>query len=421
MIPGLTLSRKRCSGAVALDQLDLLRARPDDRHLAAQHVDQLRQLVEAEPAQEAPDAGHAGVVGELEHRVAQVVEADHVLEPVLGVGDHGPELVHLERAAVEPGAGLVEEHGPAAVELDRDRDQGEERGREQEPDRGDDDVEAALDQRRRARRIPGLVLEHRQVGDPREAHRAGPPVQRRDHAQLHLALAAERDQAADLARLHPVGGEDHPVDAAGERVEGLDLVLVDEAQVHVGEEVELAADHLREVAVAEHRGDLGRRQPAPDPARARRAAPARRRRRPPRRPRPSPGMTSPAGVWGRISASIATPAAAQAAIAGQLVDGQVADRDVVAVVEPDQLREHDPDREQHQGPEGVGGRGGDDEAGCRGRDQVGEREHAAAQGVAPEARPSGVAIRALLLVDRRGRPSSCISQRVTPRRAKRTR
>ena len=72
---------------------------------------------------------------------------------------------------------------------------------------------------------------------------------------------------ADLARLHPVGGEDHPVDAAGERVEGLDLVLVDEAQVHVGEQVELAADHLREVALAEHRGDLGRRQPAPDPAR----------------------------------------------------------------------------------------------------------------------------------------------------------
>ena len=38
-------------------------------------------------------------------------------------------------------------------------------------------------------------------------------------------------------------------------------------EVHVGEELELAADHLGEVAVAEHRGDLGRRQPAPDPAR----------------------------------------------------------------------------------------------------------------------------------------------------------
>ena len=135
----------------------------------------------------------------------------------------------------------------------------------------------ALDQRRRARRVPGLVLEHRQVGHPREPHGPGAAVQRRDHAQLHLALAAERDQPADLARLHPIGGEDHPVDASGERVEGLDLVLGDEAQVHVGEQLELAPDHLGEVAVAEHRGDLGRGQRGARPSARRRAAPERRR------------------------------------------------------------------------------------------------------------------------------------------------
>ncbi len=86
-------------GPVALDQLDLLRTRADDAHLAAQDVDQLRQLVEAEPAQEAPDPGDARVVGELEHRVAQVIEPDHVREAFLGVGDHRAELVHLERVA----------------------------------------------------------------------------------------------------------------------------------------------------------------------------------------------------------------------------------------------------------------------------------------------------------------------------------
>src|SRR3954447_8183199 len=43
--------------AVALDQLDLLRARPDHAHLATQDVDQLRQLVEAQAAQQPPGSG----------------------------------------------------------------------------------------------------------------------------------------------------------------------------------------------------------------------------------------------------------------------------------------------------------------------------------------------------------------------------
>src|SRR5690606_28098265 len=34
-----------------------LRARPDDRHLALEHVDELRQLIEARAAQERPEAG----------------------------------------------------------------------------------------------------------------------------------------------------------------------------------------------------------------------------------------------------------------------------------------------------------------------------------------------------------------------------
>ena len=39
-----------------------MRAGADDAHLARQHVEQLRQLVEAGPAKEAADAGHAVVV-----------------------------------------------------------------------------------------------------------------------------------------------------------------------------------------------------------------------------------------------------------------------------------------------------------------------------------------------------------------------
>ena len=47
---------------VALGQ----RPRPDQRHVAAQHVHQLRQLVEREAPQEAPDRGQPRVVADLE-------------------------------------------------------------------------------------------------------------------------------------------------------------------------------------------------------------------------------------------------------------------------------------------------------------------------------------------------------------------
>src|ERR671910_2166734 len=46
---------------VLLDYLDLLRARADEAHLIAQDVDELRQLVEARAAQQAPDGGYARV------------------------------------------------------------------------------------------------------------------------------------------------------------------------------------------------------------------------------------------------------------------------------------------------------------------------------------------------------------------------
>ena len=102
----------------------------------------------------------------------------------------------------------------------------------------------------------------------------------------------------------------------------------------------------------------------------------------------------------------------------QLVDGQVADRDVVAVIEADQLRDHDPAGQQHERPEGVRGGRGDDDAGGRGGDQVGEREHAAAQGVAPEARPPGSSSRPWS-VRTEGGPSLTISERLTRQSRKR--
>jgi hypothetical protein len=87
-----------------------MRPRSDQVHLAAEHVDQLRQFVEAEAAQVMTDARDAiDVVG-------------HPLGPRFSARMHRPELQEAERPAVAAGALLDEEHRSARVELDRDGD-----------------------------------------------------------------------------------------------------------------------------------------------------------------------------------------------------------------------------------------------------------------------------------------------------------
>src|SRR5687768_14100840 len=72
------------AGCVKVDCLSLEdRPRTDDRHLAAQYVDQLWKLVEVGPAQHAADPGHARVVRLRPCRTWCAVA-------------HGPELKHLE-------------------------------------------------------------------------------------------------------------------------------------------------------------------------------------------------------------------------------------------------------------------------------------------------------------------------------------
>src|SRR5512134_3657573 len=52
---------------------DRERAGPDQAHLAAQHVQELRQLVERELAEQAADAGDAGIAPDLEQRPGRLV------------------------------------------------------------------------------------------------------------------------------------------------------------------------------------------------------------------------------------------------------------------------------------------------------------------------------------------------------------
>ena len=97
VMPGLDGEPPALAVGVLRDLHRDRRPRADDRHLAAQDVDQVRQLVERGAAQERADAGDA--------RVALVDR--HAGAHVLGARDHRAQLEHVERLAVAADAPLA--------------------------------------------------------------------------------------------------------------------------------------------------------------------------------------------------------------------------------------------------------------------------------------------------------------------------
>ena len=90
-------------------------ARTHDAHVRAEHVDELRQLVQAQLAKHLAYAGDTRVLRDLEHRAGLLIELFEVCQLLLGVHAHAAELQHLELAAVFAHAGLLEEHGALGV------------------------------------------------------------------------------------------------------------------------------------------------------------------------------------------------------------------------------------------------------------------------------------------------------------------
>src|SRR5919106_2814076 len=135
--PRLDLQPPTLPRRVQLDLRGERGARADDRHLPTDHVEQVRQLVEREPAQDATDAGDAWIAGE--HRRAH---SDRI-----AAGAHRPQLEELELGAVAAGAGLAIEHRPARAELDRDRGGEQHRRRDHQPYGGEQKIEGARHQR----------------------------------------------------------------------------------------------------------------------------------------------------------------------------------------------------------------------------------------------------------------------------------
>ena len=110
-------------------------ARTHHAHLAAQYVEQLRQFVDAGRADDAADTRDPVVVATGRAPALQVARLDA----------HAAKLVHQEQAVAVADALLAEEDRATAVELDRNRDDQQQRREKCQRDRRQQHVDAALD------------------------------------------------------------------------------------------------------------------------------------------------------------------------------------------------------------------------------------------------------------------------------------
>src|SRR6185437_2646842 len=115
-------------------------SRPDDRHIAGQDIDELRQLVELAFPEEHPQLGDPGV-GTYRKRRAGAI----------GAYDHGAELIDTESATVPSDPLLTEENRATTVQLDEDCHENKYWQQHEEPDGRSYDVHGAFRCHRPAR------------------------------------------------------------------------------------------------------------------------------------------------------------------------------------------------------------------------------------------------------------------------------
>ena len=90
------------------------RARAHHAHLAQEHVEELRELVDGVLTYELPDPGDAGVLLHLEHGAGDLVLLLELRQALVGVLVHGAELPHAEGRQAAVAVGLS--HSDLAVE-----------------------------------------------------------------------------------------------------------------------------------------------------------------------------------------------------------------------------------------------------------------------------------------------------------------
>ena len=172
---------------IGRDVRRVLGARADERHVAAQHVQELRDLVQLGAGEEPADTSEAGIIDDRERRPGRV-------------SPHLAELVHLELAAAMSDAARPVEHWSRLVEQDGKRDHQPERTGHDDQEAGDGDVECPRQEWQRAveqelgERAEGRRQEHGEQGRQR---REAPSVDAPAHSECdHHAGSCRQRQPA---------------------------------------------------------------------------------------------------------------------------------------------------------------------------------------------------------------------------------
>lgn len=112
--------------AVSYDFLLHDGARSDEAHLAANDVEDLRELVEARTTEKMPDARDAGIVFEfkipLPFFAGLRILREVLRETGLRVLHHGAKLIAGKRPPIPPDASMRKNHRAGIVDIDRDGD-----------------------------------------------------------------------------------------------------------------------------------------------------------------------------------------------------------------------------------------------------------------------------------------------------------
>src|SRR5210317_175498 len=90
----------------------------DDRHVAFEHIEQLRKLIYAEAAEHFTHSCHSRIVLNLEKTATRLIELFHLRHQLVSLMVHRPELQHDERFSVNPNSLLLEQNRPMTRDLD---------------------------------------------------------------------------------------------------------------------------------------------------------------------------------------------------------------------------------------------------------------------------------------------------------------
>lgn len=129
----LDLMAAKLLGGVAVEVLHHQRPRADEGHVAPEHVEQLWQLIQT--GRPEPEA---------KGREPPIIRQEAALV-IMRARNHCAKLEHRKRSAVEAGALLTEEDGPAELDPHEDSQHEQHRPEHQQGREGDEKIEDAPD------------------------------------------------------------------------------------------------------------------------------------------------------------------------------------------------------------------------------------------------------------------------------------